>query len=100
MCSCLGSYNYSVKYHSGQELADADALNRLPTPSTDESSSPPAELVALVNHLESIPLTVTDIRKVYTEKDPVLSRVANLVHRGWAENLLDVPSDYISYYRR
>ena len=84
----LGSYNYSVKYRSGQELANADALSRLPIPSTEEPSSPPAELIALVNHLESIPLTVTD-----------LSRVVNLVRRGWPENVSDVPSDCISYYR-
>ena len=74
-------------------------MSRLPIPSTEEPSSPPAELIALVNHLESIQLRVTDLRKS-TEKDPVLSRVVNLVRRGWAENALDVPSDCISYYRR
>ena len=63
-----GSYNYSVKYCPGQELANADALSRLPIPLTEEPSSPSAELIALVNHLESIPLTVTDLRKS-TEKD-------------------------------
>ena len=91
----LGSYNYSVKYSSGQELANADALSRLPIPSTEEPSSSPAELIALVNHLESIPLTVTDLRKS-TKKDPI---VVNLVCGGWPENVLDVPSDCISYYR-
>ena len=74
-------------------------MSRLPVPLTKEPSSPPAELIALVNHLESIPLTVTDLRKS-TEKDQVLSRVVNLVHRGWAENISDVLSDCISYYRR
>ena len=49
--------------------------------------------------MKSIPLTVTDLRKS-TEKDPVLSRVVNLVHRGWPANVSDVPSNSISYYRR
>ena len=74
-------------------------MSRLPIPSTEEPSSPPAELIALVNHSESIPLTITDLRKS-TEKDPVLSRVVNLVRGGWPENVSDVPSDCISYYRR
>ena len=39
-------------------------------------------------------LTVTDLRKS-TEKDLALSRVVNLVCRGWPENLSDVPFDCI-----
>ena len=51
-----------------------------------------------IKHL-SIRLTVIDLRKS-TEKDPVLSRVVNLLHGGWPENVSDVLSDCIYYYRR
>ena len=42
----------------------------------------PGELVLLLDHLKDSPVTATDIR-VWTRKDPTLSKVVEFVQRGW-----------------
>ena len=95
----LGCYQYTVTYRPGKDLTNADALSRLPVPDSFEPSSPPAELVALVEHLNTIPLTVDDIRAA-TRRDTTLSRVVTLVKSGWPEEAPELTESYRPYWRR
>lgn len=54
-------------------------------------------MIHLVEHLNSTPVTVSEI-KYYTNKDQVLSRVASLVSHGWP-NDMDA-EEFIPYSRR
>ena len=64
-------------------MANADALSRLPLRPQRRTEIPrPPELVHLVEHLDSTPLTCRQI-KVWTNHDPTLSRVKKWVQEGW-----------------
>ena len=79
----LGGYNYAIQYREGKNMANADALSRLPlkTPPGQEGLRLP-ELVHLVEFLDSTPLSCTQVR-VWTDHDPTLSRVRKWVQEGW-----------------
>ena len=79
----MGSYTYSVQYKPGKELQHADGLSRLPLPDTLKSVPIPPEIIHLVN---SSPISVSD-NKSCTATDPILSKVATLVSRGWKNNI-------------
>ena len=89
----LGSYTYSVQYKPGKELQHANELNRLPLPDT----LIPPEIIRLVDILNSSPITVSDIKSC-TVTDPILSKVAALVSRGWKNNI-GTGDDFTSYSR-
>ena len=55
-------------------MSHADALSRLPIPETSSESETPEEVVFLMDHLSSVPISSADIRKE-TDREPVLSRV-------------------------
>ena len=79
----LGSY--SVQYKPGKELQYADGLSRLPLPDTIKSVPIPPEIIYLVDILNSLPIRVFNIKSC-TATDPILSKVAPLVSRGWTSH--------------
>lgn len=88
----LSGYDYSIQYKEERDMANADALNRLPlTPPQAEIPRPP-ELVHLVEHLDSTHLSCTQIR-TWSDHDPTLSRVRKWVQGGWpTEDQIDDPN--------
>ena len=63
----LGAYSYTIAYKPGSELANADGLSRLPLPAKPAAVPLPGETVWLLDSLQNIPLTATQIRQ-WTEK--------------------------------
>ena len=68
----LSMYEYTIKFKSGAANGNADALSRLPLPDTPAETPMPSELVLLLEHLSTGPLTAVQI-KTMTRKDPILS---------------------------
>ena len=81
----LSTYQYSIKYKPGHELANADALSRLPRPVTTFSDHLPGELIQLINYLTPAPVTAGQIEKE-TKKDPILGQVKRYVSMGQFPN--------------
>lgn len=78
----LSAYEYKIIYRKTQQHQNADALSRLPLPQTQTESKTPPELVLLMDHLDESPVTAQHIR-VWTRRDPILSKVMQYVERGW-----------------
>ena len=78
----LASYEYTIKFKKGPSNANADALSRLPVPTPDVDVPVPAELVLLLDHIATGPLTAAQIKNL-TQRDKVLPRVYAYVLRGW-----------------
>ena len=78
----LSMYEYTIKFKSEATNGNADALSRLPLPDTPADTPMPSELVLLLEHLSTGPLTAVQI-KTMTRKDPILSRVYMHVLHGW-----------------
>ena len=57
-------------------------LSRLTLITATSSDCLPGELIHLVNHLVSIPLTASEVKSL-TEKKPVLAQVKRFVMSGW-----------------
>ena len=68
----LGGYDYLIQYREGKNMANADALGRLPLKTSPVEVPRPPELVHVMEHLDSTPLTCTQIR-IWTDHD-LLSR--------------------------
>ena len=77
----LAAYNYSIEYKPGPEHANADALSRLPLPVSPPTTPLPAETVFAMELLNSIPVSVDEIR-TETRRVPILSQVIKSVQQG------------------
>ena len=64
----LGAYQYTIRYWRGSANANADALSRLPLPTKVCEVPQPPELVHLMEHLSSTPLTSIVIKR-WTDRD-------------------------------
>ncbi|XP_014675604.1 PREDICTED: uncharacterized protein LOC106815629 [Priapulus caudatus] len=93
----LSAYQYELKYKSGAKMANADAMSRLPLPTTVREVPTPAETVCLLEFMDSSPVDVELVRTM-TDKDIVLSRVRRLVRHGWPESKKD--GELLPYYVR
>ena len=82
----LGAYDYRIRYRQGKTNANADALSRLPLPVANCEAPQPAEVVHLMEHLSTTPLSSSQI-KVWTNSDPTLSKVRQWVQEGWPESV-------------
>ena len=70
----LSAYDYTIGYKQGNSNANADSLSRLPLPSTVDHTPIPAEVVHLMEHLSTTPLSNSQIQR-WTNQDPTLTKV-------------------------
>ena len=78
----LSAYEYDLVYRRGQDNGNADALSRLPLSVEPKTTPTPAEIVNLKETINTSPVDATKI-KLWTARDPVLSRVLKYVQHGW-----------------
>ena len=78
----LGAYDYTIQYKPGTDHANADLLSRLPLPDPPKKIPKPAEMVLLMETLDSSPVTARQV-KTWTDRDPLLSKVRSLTQQGW-----------------
>ena len=84
----LGAYSYTIRFQKGSENTTADAVSRLPLPVTRAEPPKPAEVVHLMEYLDTSPVTSLQIR-LWTDQDPVLAKVKGWILTGWPENSPD-----------
>lgn len=77
----LAAYEYTLVYREGQRNY-ADGLSRLPMLELSKEPPVPGEVILAMEQIEDLPINATQIRQ-WTDQDPVLSRVRNLVQSGW-----------------
>ena len=92
----LASYQYTVSFWSTTKHSNADAMSRLPLPNQPASTPVPSELVLLIDSFNEAPITSDQIA-VWTQKDPVLSKVMQFIMLGWPES---VESELKPYWNR
>ena len=78
----LSAYDYTIAYKPGADLANADALSRLPLPEQPTDVPLPGEMVLVFETLSTSPVHAAQV-KTWMDKDPLLSRVRENVRRGW-----------------
>ena len=82
----LANYDFEVKHRPGHKNCCADALSRLPVPTTEMSQ----EIVACAEEarvcnmraVRSLPITAQNIARC-TRTDPTLAKVLHYVQTGW-----------------
>ena len=84
----LGAYDYRIEYKPGPQHGNADMLSRLPLPDTPSSVTVPGETILLLDMLNSLPVTATQIKKG-TDHDPVPSNVRTMLLSGWRNTTND-----------
>ena len=57
----LGGYHYRIEYKPGQQNGNADAFSRLPLSTTPREVPTPPELVYMMEHIDTTPVTVSQI---------------------------------------
>ena len=95
----LGAYDYTIQHREGKHHANADALSRLPIPIPDQGTLRPADVVHLMEHLDSSAVTSAQIKN-WTDRDPTLSKVRRLVQTGWLQSEPTDDPDLLPYFRR
>jgi transposase InsO family protein len=96
----LGAYDYTIQYKEGKNMANADALSRLPLKSSPVEVPRLSELVHLVEHLEFTLISCKQI-KLWTDHDTTLSRIRTWVLEGWPDKgSTDDDPDLQPYFRR
>lgn len=77
----LRAYEYTIVYKEGKHHNSADALSRLPLSETSVQDGPEERVLMIES--SDITLVSADQVKAWTDEDPVLSRVREMVHKGW-----------------
>ena len=95
----LGAYSYSIQYKPGKANSNADGLSRLPTPTSMKEPSKLAELVHLMEYLDSSPVSSSQIR-MWTDRDPLLSKVKQWTLSGWPADDTDDEMEELRPFRR
>ncbi|KRZ53642.1 Transposon Ty3-I Gag-Pol polyprotein [Trichinella nativa] len=80
----LNAYDYTIIYRPGKEIANADAISRLPKQSTENNDSH-NPVILLLETIDNFPLHGKDIARI-TAKDPILTRVLSWAWRGWPKS--------------
>ena len=78
----LGAYCYTITYKDGKSNVCADAMSRLPLQTSSSAPPKPADVIHLLEYLDSSPVTSVQVR-LWTDRDPVLSRVRDWILTGW-----------------
>ena len=91
-------YEYDLKFRNTTAHGNADALSRLPLTDTVADDNTPPELVLLVDHLNSSPITADQIKQA-TRRDPDLSTIHQYVQQGWPHRHA-VPNHLMPFYER
>ena len=89
----LSAYQYTIEYRPGEKIANADGLSRLSLLEAPKEALMPAEVVFLLQTLQSSPISSQTIKR-WTDRDPVLSRVRTFVQKGWSELTDDTLEPY------
>lgn len=84
----LAAYEYTIVFKEGKKHCNADGLSRLPLQVTVSVKPQHGETVLLMEQVETMPVTAQQIR-LWTSKDPVLSRVKDYVLKGWPQSVDD-----------
>ena len=82
----LGAYSYHICHKAGKDHGNADGLSRLPLPEAPVQVPQPAELINLMERMDSAPVSSQDIQ-THTSRDPVLAKVRDLVRQGWPSSV-------------
>ena len=82
----LSSYAYTIKYKSGNNQGNADALSRMPLPEFPVTTPVSAETITSTESVSSIPLTAAKVKQ-QTDRDPILCKVKRYTQQGWPEQL-------------
>ena len=78
----LSRYMYTIRYKSGDNQGNANALSHVPLPEFPVTRTPvPAEKIASIECVSSIPSTAAKI-KHQTDQDPILCRVKRYTQQG------------------
>ena len=93
----LSAYSYTIKYKLGKQQGNADALSRFPL--ADMSVPTPAETIAVMEQLSTIPLTAAKIKQ-QTDRDPILSKVKGYTQSGWPKTLDAQDTDLKPFHNR
>ena len=59
----LSSYTYTIRYKSGDNQGNADALSHVPLTEFPPTTQVPAETIASIEYVSSIPLTAMKIKQ-------------------------------------
>ena len=81
------AFDYSIRFIPSKENAVADALSRLPLPSTLSGEN--AIFKVEERLIDSLPITQKEISHA-TPVDPVLSKVLEFVRHGWPQHVEDL----------
>ena len=95
-CLFLGAFSYNIEFRGTKQHANCDGLSRLPQPSAPADKPDEVEIFH-TTVVEALPVTEHDLR-MQTRRDPVLSRVLELVQSGWQGT--ELHPDLIHYAHR
>ena len=88
----LQDYDFTIKYHPGEEIVIADTLSRY-----SPEDTPEILLNISVNHV----YIDTEKKRDYQlaiKDDPLLSALAHIIIAGWPDNIKDVPKALRPYH--
>ena len=75
-----------LRYKSGNNQGNADALSRMPLPEFLVTTPVPAETIVSIECVLSIPITVAKVKQ-QIDQDPILCKVKRYSQQGWPEQL-------------
>ncbi|KAG8175165.1 hypothetical protein JTE90_024682 [Oedothorax gibbosus] len=92
----LQAYDYELEYRKGKDIANADALSRLPVSTPEFDVPQPADILLLESDTQF--QVDSKLLAVSTKRDPVLSRTALWVSNGWPDHSPD--ERFQPYFKR
>lgn len=90
----LSQFQYEIQYRKSSDHGNADCLSRLPARNENSTTTPVTESAVHVvanEQFETLPVTAAKVRQS-TQRDPILSRVLQMVQFGWPPKLQEKDS--------